>query len=185
MVLSLYCASNNWAMYIEPVSHLGDATNDLPSAGRFSSGNSVLWGTNMASYICKCCIFYVDCSGWSSCNAPYRTAHPRHRDSNASWSSQTDLCGVLKSDTDSIGCFNLAFFQSKRKCTAYSLAAANHSYSNCQYRSLLCGTVSCSRWKFSRLPDWFDGGTPLNEYPNRFLCGGPPKKWAGKIQSRI
>ena len=42
MVLSLYCASNNWAMYIEPVSHLGDATNDLPSAGRFSSGNSVL-----------------------------------------------------------------------------------------------------------------------------------------------
>lgn len=47
--------------------------------------------------------------------------------------------------SDSIGCFNLAFFQSKRKCTAYSLAAANHSYSNCQYRSLLCGTVSCSR----------------------------------------
>lgn len=57
MVLSLYCASNSWAMYIEPVSHLGDATNDLPSAGRFSSGHFVLWSTNMASHLCKCCVF--------------------------------------------------------------------------------------------------------------------------------
>ena len=42
MALSLYCASNRGAMYIELVSHLGDAANDLPFAGRISSGNFVL-----------------------------------------------------------------------------------------------------------------------------------------------
>lgn len=115
MVLSLYCASNGWAMYIEPVSHLGNAANDLPPSGRVSSCDAVLWSTIVASHLCKCCIFYVDCSGWSSCNAPYRAAHPRYRDPNASGSSQTDLCGVLKSDTDSIGCFNLAFFSVEKK----------------------------------------------------------------------
>lgn len=42
MVLSLYCASNGWAMYIEPVSHLGNAANDLPPSGRVSSCDAVL-----------------------------------------------------------------------------------------------------------------------------------------------
>lgn len=42
MVLSLYCASNRWAMSLKSVSNLGDATNDLLSAGRLSSGHFVL-----------------------------------------------------------------------------------------------------------------------------------------------
>lgn len=42
MALSIYCASNCWTMYIKPVSHLGDAANDLHPAGRVSSGDAVL-----------------------------------------------------------------------------------------------------------------------------------------------
>ena len=40
--LSSYCASNRWAMFLKSVSNLGDATNDLLSAGRLSSGHFVL-----------------------------------------------------------------------------------------------------------------------------------------------
>jgi len=37
-----YCSSNRWAMSLKSVSNLGDATNDLLSAGRLSSGHFVL-----------------------------------------------------------------------------------------------------------------------------------------------
>ena len=185
MALSLYCASNRGAMYIELVSHLGDAANDLPFAGRISSGNFVLWSTNMASHLCKCCIFHACSSSWSPCDASYRTAHPGYRCPNASRCGQTDLRGVLESDSDSIANLSFTFFQPERKCAARSLAAADHRYSDCQHCSLLCGTVPCSGWKFSRLPDWLYGSTSLNKHPDCFLCGSSPKKWAGKIQSGI
>ena len=35
------------------------------------------------------------------------------------------------------------FFQPKRKCSAYPMAAADHCDSNRKYCCLLCGTVSC------------------------------------------
>lgn len=50
---------------------------------------------------------------------------------NASRIGQIDLCGVLKSDSDSIADLNLAFFQSKRKCSSYSLAVTDYCYSDC------------------------------------------------------
>lgn len=49
----------------------------------------------------------------------------------------------FKPDSNSTRSPDLTFFQPKRKCSAYPMAAADHCDSNRKYCCLLCGTVSC------------------------------------------
>ncbi|MFQ6989859.1 MAG: hypothetical protein ACLRRS_10380 [Faecalibacterium prausnitzii] len=52
------------------------------------------------------------------------------------------LCCFFKPDSNSTRSPDLTFFQPKRKCSAYPMAAADHCDSNRKYCCLLCGTVS-------------------------------------------
>ena len=72
-------------------------------------------------------------------NAPEINSQTRER----VWGSTVGLCCFFKPDSNSTRSPDLTFFQPKRKCSAYPMAAADHCDSNRKYCCLLCGTVSC------------------------------------------
>ena len=183
MVLSICCTFCRGAMWFELIPGLGNAAHDLSFSWRISPCIAVLWGAPMAGSFRKRSLLYTGCFGWSVCNAFDWAAHPGYRHSDAGWGSTVGLCCFFKPDSNSTRSPDLTFFQPKRKCSAYPMAAADHCDSNRKYCCLLCSTVSCCGWVFPRLYGRSYGCASPYKHPDRVLCGSSPGKWTGKIQS--
>ena len=92
--------------------------------------------------------FHACSSSWNPCDASYRTAHPGYRCPNASRCGQTDLRGVLESDSDSIANLRFhTFFSRKKMCCAFIWLLPIIAIQIASITDLLYGTVPCSGWK--------------------------------------